>query len=304
MSSLLHVDHLMAWNRFTNGQASRHNNIVLLNNSLFTFLTTSVRLSVLVIMSSCATPTEKLRVQATNFGFEEIKIQGNPYQHISFSNLATPRGNRLHVYLEGDGSPWLTPEIVATDPTTREPVMLRLMALDTNTSLYLGRPCYFGLAQTDRCSAVLWTHRRYSEEVVNSMRVALDSFLQSHPFSELVFFGHSGGGTLAVLLSNKFPETLAVVTLAGNLDIDAWTDHHGFSRLQGSINPAADQPLNRRISEFHYVGSEDKNILPLFVFPRAKSRPGIKVRLINGFDHACCWQRIWPEVLREIANLP
>src|SRR5689334_2705067 len=45
----------------------------------------------------------------------------------------------LHVYIEGDGQPFLSPTAVALDPTPREPLMLRLMALDPARSLYLGR---------------------------------------------------------------------------------------------------------------------------------------------------------------------
>jgi len=276
---------------------------VALSNRILAVLKTSIQLTIIAILSACATPAEKLRVYAANSGFKEIKLQGNVYQHISFSQLETQRSKRLHVYLEGDGSPWLTPSIVSADPTTRNPVMLRLMALDPAPSLYLGRPCYLGLAQAEKCSAALWTHRRYSAEVVDAMSSALETFLRSNPFSELVFFGHSGGGTLAVLLSNEFPQTLAVVTLAGNLDIDAWADHHGFSRLQGSINPAAQQSRHGELLELHYVGSEDKNILPRFVLPRAESRPQTTVKLLKNFDHTCCWHTIWPEVLQRITNL-
>ena len=49
------------------------------------------------------------------------------------------------------------------------------------------------------------------------------------------FFGHSGGGALAVCW-HPLPETDAVATLQS--DIDAWTGHHGYSPLAGSLNPA------------------------------------------------------------------
>ena len=42
-----------------------------------------------------------------------------------------------------------------------------------------------------------------------------------------------------MLLAERLEMTQAVVTIAANLDTDAWTELHGFSALEGSLNPAA-----------------------------------------------------------------
>ncbi len=256
----------------------------------------------LVFLCSCATPAGNIRVEATRFAFEEIELRGTNFRHIAFFKPGKRAGKRLHVYLEGDGSPWLTRDIVAADPTSKTPVMLGLMALDPNPSLYLNRPCYMGLAESENCNPLLWTHRRYSVEVIKSMSAALKHFLRSTGFSELVFLAHSGGGTLAVLLAEEFPQTIGLVTLAGNLDIDAWTDYHGFDRLQGSVNPATRKVSNSTFWEFHYVGSDDNNILPEVVLSRAQTKPGVHVQVLAGFDHRCCWQNVWPDILDRIAR--
>ena len=133
------------------------------------------------------------------------------------------------------------------------------------------------------------------------MVAALNRYMRLDGFTELVIFGHSGGGTLALLLADRIPQTLGIVTLAGNLDIDRWTKYHGYNSLTGSINPARNPPINRRIWEIHYVGSNDRNILPEFVRPRAAARANVQVKVIEGFDHTCCWQRIWPDILRQVA---
>lgn len=259
-------------------------------------------LGLFVCLNSCVTPSERIRAQAKSYAFEELELRGTDYRHVVFFKAGAGKNPRLHVYLEGDGSPWLDRDLISPDPTPKNPLMLSLMALDPNPALYLGRPCYMGIPQSDPCEAGLWTHRRYSAEVVASMSAALKQFLRIASYSELAFLGHSGGGALALLLAEQFPQTRAVVTLSGNLDTDAWTDYHGYERLVGSMNPANRNPLSPKVQELHYVGREDQNVLPRFVRSRLKTNPGIEVKVVNGFNHTCCWQEIWPEILERISQ--
>ncbi|MCI0654784.1 MAG: dienelactone hydrolase family protein [Methylococcaceae bacterium] len=209
----------------------------------------------------------------------------------------------MHIYLEGDGAPWLDRRRIAPDPTPRNPLMLSLMALDSSPALYLGRPCYHGFSDTAACNPLLWTHRRYSAEVIDSMAGALRNYLASHSYSQLVFAGYSGGGTLAVLLASRFPGTKAVVSLAGNLNIDQWTEYHRYSTLEGSQNPAKLPPLPASVKEMHFVGRNDDNVLPEFVVARKNSRANVEVTVLENFDHTCCWEKIWPSILKRIAGL-
>ncbi|MGH8499694.1 MAG: alpha/beta fold hydrolase, partial [Methylococcales bacterium] len=139
--------------------------------------------------------------------------------------------------------------------------------------------------------------------VVDSMARALRNYLASHNYSQLVFAGYSGGGTLAVLLASHFPETVAVVSLAGNLNTDQWTEYHQYSTLEGSQNPARLPPLPVSVKEMHFVGGNDDNILPGFVVPRKYSRANVEVTILENFDHTCCWEKIWPSILKRIASL-
>ena len=75
------------------------------------------------------------------------------------------------------------------DPTAREPLVLRLMALDRVPSVYLGRPCYHGLAADPRCTPALWTDARYSEVVVASMAAATRRLLSLTGHTEIVWLG-------------------------------------------------------------------------------------------------------------------
>lgn len=203
----------------------------------------------------------------------------------------------LHVYLDGDGTPWLAGE-PADDPTPRNPLVLELMALDPYPSIYLGRPCYHGFSQTPPCSSALWTLERYSEAVVTSMEAALRRILRNGEFDRVAWFGYSGGGALAVLLAPRFMETAAVVTVAGNLDIDAWADLHGYPRLTGSLNPARQPPMPTQIYHRHLVGGKDR-VVPKEIVALGPIDPETLI-MIPSFDHTCCWVAIWPAVLTEL----
>ena len=249
-------------------------------------------------LAACATPGERLTRQAVDLGFRPLELQGLGFRLASFykaSALGTPI---LHVYLEGDGLPWASRTRISPDPTPRNPLMLGLMGLDESAALYLGRPCYHGHAADPGCTAPLWTHRRYASEVVDSLAAGLRAFRAVQPYEYLVFFGHSGGGALALLLAERFSETRAVATIAGNLDIRLFAEHHGYSPLEGSLNP--NRSKNLGFAEFHYFGENDATVPPELLAPVARARPGAIVKVIPGFDHRCCWEKVWPEILARL----
>ena len=222
-------------------------------------------------------------------------VQGAGFRHVV---LRPPRqqGSRLHVYLDHDGTPWLG-DTPAADPTPRNTLMLQLLALDPSPALYLGRPCYLGLGTDASCRPELWTSARYSEPVVSSMAAAIEHLIAAGGFSEIVLVGYSGGGAIAMLLAARIPQTVAVVTVAANLDIDAWADHQGWPRLTGSLNPArVAQPVG--ILRWHYAGARDTTV-PAEVIQRA-APPGDRVVVVAEYDHVCCWAEQWPSVLQEV----
>jgi len=252
----------------------------------------------LALLQACASPGERLRGRALDLGFSARTLTANGFALEAFASREGQRQGPLHVYLEGDGLAWADANHVSADPTPRNPLMLDLMALDGSPSLYLGRPCYNGHAEDAGCSPLLWTNRRYGPEVVESMARALRAYLSGQRGRGVVFLGHSGGGALALLLASHFPETQSVVTLAANADIDLWADHHDYSRLQGSLNPA-DFPAGGH-PEFHYLGGKDKNIPPALLMPVLEKRPGAQARVIAEFDHVCCWKSVWTEILARL----
>jgi pimeloyl-ACP methyl ester carboxylesterase len=173
------------------------------------------------------------------------------------------------------------------------------MALDPTPAVYLGRPCYHGLAGTAPCAPGWWTSERYGESVVDSMAAALRPIIAERGHPRIAWFGHSGGGTLAVLLAERFPETVAVVTIAGNLDIDAWADLHGYDRLTGSLNPVSRPPLPANVRQRHYAGGRDR-VVPADLIEEAAADGNAEVIVIDAYEHVCCWEDLWPEILADL----
>ena len=251
------------------------------------------------MLTACSTPTERIAKEAATYNFTSLVVEGNGFSHQVYRNTLQNYMHEtvLHVYLEGDGSPWINYEKIANDPTPRTPLMLRLMAQDEELSFYLGRPCYYGYSNIPPCTPELWTDARYSGTVIASMAEALDKLISADEIESLVFFGHSGGGTLAVLLAERFPETKAVITIGGNLDIDAWADMHRYTKLDQSLNPANRPALDSRIHQLHLIGEHDTNITPPVIEVFEARQQNSELVVVNGFDHACCWMNIWPDVL-------
>jgi len=272
-------------------------------NRLYASARTGVALGLILAVTACASsPTQQIEREAEAYGFVRETIPGTLFSHVVYLNGPLQAWASLHVYLDGDGSPWILGRFVADDPTPRQPLMLRLMALDPAPSLYLGRPCYNGLAYQPPCDPRFWTYGRYAREVVDSMAVALEFMLNRAGVTGLVLMGHSGGGTLAMLLAERLGQTRAVVTIAGNLDPDAWTQYHGYSPLWTSLNPANRAPLRSNIRQLHLVGDRDQNIPPAMVYKSVSHQAHKEIRIIPGFDHNCCWYRIWPAVLEALAE--
>jgi len=171
------------------------------------------------------------------------------------------------------------------------------MARDEAPAVFLGRPCYQGMTGDPGCTAQLWTRARYSRQVVDSMAAALNKLLQRNGYSRLVLIGYSGGGTLAMLLADRFAETEAVITVAGNLDPDAWATLHRYNPLEGSLNPKALSALPDSVAQYHLVGERDRNTPAWLVQAALENQPQARVIIWKGFDHACCWGRIWQDVL-------
>ena len=256
-----------------------------------------------LLASACQTAQQHIDELALEAHLQRTVLTSRSgFKHVVYSSNLAAKNGHLHVYLEGDGSPWLRPNLISMDPTPRRALALQLMALDPMPSIYLGRPCYHGYQQQALCSPLLWTHARYSETVVQSMADVLNQLREIYSAQQIEFIGYSGGGVLAMLLAEAVPDTRQVVTIAANLDIDAWADHHHYTRLQDSLNPSQRLDNTKQLQQYHLFGLEDKTV-PAYITQQLASGNKNKAATFMAFreyDHRCCWVKAWPELLRQL----
>jgi len=256
------------------------------------------------VAAGCASPAQKYDRAAQSANISEHTVQGARFHHKIYRNNRALRGGALHVFIEGDASVRQALRSAPPDPTPRHPLMLRLMQQDTAGAILLGRPCYHGMFATDNCEIRHLGPERYSAEIVESMIRALQTELEYSGAKQVVFFGYSGGGTVAFLMAAQYSGAVALVSLAGNLDNTALAAHHNSPPLLGSLNPADMAPLPRSILQLHYFGANDANV-PASLAQKTLNRQNVPPVIFAEIDHECCWQEVWPDIQTQLyAALP
>jgi len=257
----------------------------------------------LFLLNACASQQpQKFNQTAKKLKFKKITVNGKDFPMIYFTREVKKKYEHLHVYLGGDGIPWLDVMTYSEDPTPTNPLVLQLMNQDDVPSLYLGRPCYHGLSKTSPCNYFYWTDGRYSPKIINNMRDAIKQLVETYEVKKLTLIGFSGGGALATLLANKIPHTHAVVTVAGVLDTNAWIQLHHYSPLKGSLNPAEQPPLKQHIRQTHLVGDKDKNIPSSINSKFLNKQYSTEIIHFKQADHTCCWEEYWPKIVKKLKN--
>lgn len=227
-------------------------------------------------------------------------LEGIGFQHRAFAAVRGP-ADLLVLFIEGDGSPWIDGgRRVAADPTPHKPLALQLAAATPASVLYLGRPCYLAPVRPRGCSEELWTSQRYSAAVVASMTAAAGTYIAEHHFERVLLVGYSGGGTLAALMAGNMPRAVGLVTIAANLDPDAWTRVHGYLPLQGSLNPSLQPPLPPNLRQWYLVGQRDTNVPSAATLRYFQRVPPERVWSYARFDHTCCWVEEWPALFAKM----
>lgn len=250
-------------------------------------------LCLVTFLTACS--AGNLQRAANEFDLKTEVVTGTLFEHRIVRKHG--HGGQLHVYIEGDGRPWRNRTNIALDPTPKHFLMLELMAIDPAPAIYVGRPCYFRLNDAN-CTPEWWTGKRYSQQIVDSLNSVIQQY--AHAYDGTVLFGHSGGGALVMLIAAQRSDTLAVVTLAGNLNVDAWATAHRYSLLRDSLNPARQPPLSKNILQRHYLGALDTNVTPDMTHETVDQQYSAELIVVENFDHSCCWKQLWPELLTDL----
>lgn len=203
------------------------------------------------------------------------------------------------LYIEGDGVPYVTPDIESTNPTPVDPVGLRLAARDgERNAIWLGRPCQYkeGWKGGKQCPSVFWTNKRFSPEVIDAYMQALDNIKLANHVSSFNIVGYDGGAAIATILAGKRDDILSLRTVAGNLDHRVMSQIHNVGFLEGSLNPVDFAAQIAHIPQRHFIGKLDR-VTPPAVYNSFAQSAGIgscmNVTLVDNADHERGWVEQW-----------
>lgn len=239
------------------------------------------------------------RVAATG-GLTKTYIQTKDFTLTAYGRISRP-GEDITVYIEGDGSAWLSPTLLSGDPTPARPLVLQMAASDPAGNVaYLARPGQYGAGFSPGCDALYWSDRRFSPEVVEAMNGAIDRLCAASRSRKIDLVGYSGGAAIAVLVAARRGDFTSLRTVAGNLDTEAVNRHHGVSPLAGSLNPIDEAGRLGRLPQRHFAGAKD-TVIPPFVarsfLKQAGDPDGRRLVILEDVSHSRGWLERWGEIL-------
>jgi len=207
----------------------------------------------------------------------------------------------LTVYIEGDGLAWLSRTRPSSDPTPRNPLGLRLAALDPSANVgWLARPCMYG-GRAACADDSLWTEARFSETAVQATMRGLDAL--ARPGQKIHLVGYSGGGAIAALVAARRSDVASLRTVAGNLDTATQTAIHKVDPLTGSLNPADSAAYLVNIPQVHFSGDRDKvvpfTVPTMFMMKRRQEWVCSRLVMVPEADHENGWVEAWPRLVRQ-----
>ena len=252
-----------------------------------------------LFLAGCTTNAIRIERLATTLGMSRSVIEAGGFRSLLFMRgVPGPQDAPLAIFIEGDGVPWRGGREPNLDPTTGDPLALKLLAQTPAPTAYVTRPCYNDMGGA-RCTPERWTMERYSDEIVSSMTAAVRTAARQAKARSVVLVGYSGGGVLAVLIAERLDNVAAVITVGANLDIDAWTRQHGYLPLTGSLNPAS-STAEHRWPETHLYGVRDENVPPAATDAYFQRFSSAKRQIVEANDHVCCWVEQWPELWQQL----
>lgn len=249
-----------------------------------------------MLLAGCQTPLGQLQELASIHARKVQTLPGSPFPLVIATPQQVQAGQRLRVYLEGDGHAWATPSQPSLDPSPRQLLVADLAFADPMPAIYLARPCQFVSAPA--CNNALWTNRRYAEEVVHSLDLALDQLKQRYANRDFELIGYSGGATLALLLALRRDDVIQVQTLAGNLSPRQWVTLHNLSPLDGSLEPLDQKTRLAQIRQRHLFGTDDQ-VLPPRLLQRYREALGpaacLQGAVLPNVSHHSGWAQAWQQ---------
>lgn len=275
-------------------------------------------LFILIFVGACASSAPSPRHNPMQYVIGLIEENGwvmssVPSRPMPLTVIAPARRNIedvVYVYVEGDGAAWRNRSTPSSNPTPYNPLAFKLAIRHAQTLgggvAYLARPCQYRTNDPICVDNKWWTTHRFAPDVIAATNDAVTDIKKMYGASRVVLVGYSGGGAVVTLVAARRDDVAGIITVAGNLDVDAWTQHHKVSPLSGSMNPAAIATNLRNVPQYHLVGADDK-IVPELVARSYQSASGEGrgdtpiVQIMDGYDHVCCWVENWGDIIKRVA---
>ena len=213
-----------------------------------------------------------------------------PHVIASWYKITAP-GEPIKVYVEGDGAAFDAGGRPSDNPTPKSEFMRALAAGDPSPNVaYLGRPCQY--LQTSACSQIDWTTGRFSKTVIDSMDIAVKALMKKARTDKVILIGFSGGAQVTGQIAARRPNQVKKwITIAGVLDVNAWTDYHGDTPLKESLNLQKEKI--KSVPQIHYAGGKDDVVPPSLIQDFAGAD---KVIVVKKAGHGEDFEPIYPEI--------
>lgn len=221
-------------------------------------------------------------VETSYFKIAVWKKELNPNEPVKF-------------YIEGDGRAFRASGHVSFDPTPRGTLLREIAFGDHHENVvYVARPCQF--IQNKSCQAKYWSNARFAKEVIQSEYEVVKK-IAGHRAVTLV--GFSGGAQVSGLMAVQYPDLniSKLVTIAGNLDVRAWTDYHHLPNLDLSDDLSRYREQYAVFPQVHYVGMEDDNIIPEITENFVTDLTTLKY--IKEASHNRGWEAVYDQIRAE-----
>lgn len=235
---------------------------------------------------------------ASLHGFEKKLVQAGDFVLTTYQHV-TDKYKPYVFYIEGDGSITSGAYAIASNPTPSKVMLLKLATLDQRANIvYIARPCQYTAPDLNpKCRSEYWVDKRLSEEVVESINIAINTIRGGMPAS---LVGFSGGGGIAILVAARNNNIQDIITIAGNLDIIRFSNYHQVYALQQSLNPIEYAKKINNIPQLHLSGDKDL-IVPASItnaYVAVSASPCVQSRTISGATHTTGWDLIWQDMLK------
>lgn len=243
-------------------------------------------MAVILILSGCTA----IKAPAD---FKQVEITTRNFNLAVWQKITDPDGV-YKIYIEGDGHAFNARGRATNDPTPRGRLLREIAFGDKSPNVvYLARPCQY--VRSPVCTQRHWTTARFAPEIINAEYEAVKQIAGDH---EVILIGFSGGAQVAGLLAAAKPglKVKKIITIAGNLDHLAWTQHHRLPPLNESMNLESYRKQFVQIPQLHYAGDADKVMPPRLIEDFAGQQ---KVIVVPGASHNRGWEKIYESIRNE-----